>query len=298
MDNKDKSLLWRLSNSAWVVLNHIMPSKIFLSLRYYQIFKKRIDWDNPTSFTEKLQWMKLYGCRPDYVSMVDKLAVKHLVATKIGEEYVIPTLKIWEKADDIELKDLPQQFVIKTNHDSGTVFVCRDKSDADETRIRKMFRQALKRNYYRIGRETPYKYVPRMVFAETFLNSYEEEEIRDYKFFCFSGEPKIFKINFDRSSDFTANYYDLDMNILPFGEVDPAPDYSKTCEKPEGFEQMVDICRKLSEGIPFVRVDLYNVNGKIYFGELTFFPTSGFGPFTSEEWDNRLGDWLILPNKQ
>ena len=295
----EKTLSWTISNYIWVVLNHMLPTKVYLNLRYHQVFKKWIDWSNPRSFTEKLQWMKVYGCRPEYVTMVDKLAVKQYVGGIIGEEIIIPTLKVWEFAEEMDFSALPDSFVLKANHDSGTVLVCKDKRKLNRQQVVKYFKKALSSDYYKIGRETPYKYVPRRIFAEKFLDCGEDREIKDYKFFCFNGEPKIFKINFDRFSNFTANYYDLDMNVLPFGEVDPAPDYSKTCEKPERFEYMVEICRKLSKGIPFVRVDLYNVNGKVYFGELTFFPTSGFGPFTSEEWDNRLGDWLVLPkNKQ
>lgn len=230
--------------------------------------------------------------------MVDKIAVKNYVAGIIGNEYVIPTIGVWKKPEDIDFTALPNKFVLKANHDSGTVYLCKDKDVINHVEIIHMFKKVLRRNYYRIGKETPYKRVPRMIFAEEYLDSGEEGQIRDYKFFCFGGEPKVFKINNRTNTDFIANYYDLDMNILPFGEVDHAPDYSIVAERPDGFEKMIDICRQLSRDIPFVRIDLYNVKGKIYFGEMTFFPASGFGPFTSNEWDIKLGNWLVLPDKQ
>ena len=292
-----KTVGWYISDCIWTILSYILPCKLFVSLRYHQVFGRWIDWKNPRTFTEKLQWMKFFGCRPEYTTMVDKIAVKNHVAGIIGSEYVIPTLGVWTKPEDIDFSELPNRFVLKANHDSGTVFICKDKGEINRAEIIHLFRIVLRRNYYRIGKETPYKRVSRRVFAEEYLDSGEEGQILDYKFFCFGGEPKVFKINYRTNTDFIANYYDLDMNILLFGEVAPAPDYRIVAERPEGFERMTEICRQLSRDIPFVRIDLYNVKGKIYFGEMTFFPTSGFGPFTSEEWDLRLGDWLVLPDK-
>ena len=294
---KSKSISWVVSDAFWSILMHTAPTKLYLSLKYRVIFGKWIDWNNPQSFTEKMQWLKVYGFKPEYVLMVDKVLVKEYVAEKIGKEYIIPTLTFADDVEDLDTNALPTKFVLKTNHDSGTAIVCKDKCSFDFTESKKALKQALKHNYYLMGRELPYKYVKRRVFAEEFIESGTDEEIKDYKFFCFNGEPRLFKINFDRSTAFSANYYDTEMNLMPFGEVWPAPDYSKTCTKIQNFDKMLEICRKLSKGIPFVRVDLYNINGKIYFGELTFYPTSGFGPFTDKEWDLKLGSWITLPKK-
>ena len=282
---------------VWKVLQRILPDKLYLSLKYRVVFKKKLNWKNPKTFNEKLQWLKLYGFRDDYVKMADKVLVKDYVASKIGPEYIIPTLGVWKTAEDIDFASVELPFILKCNHDSGTVIACK-RQDFDADAIRRKMQKALQSDYYLMGREKPYKYIGRRIMAEKFISTPDGTgEIQDFKFFCFGGEPRIFKINFDRSTDFKANYYDTDMALLPFGEVWPAPDYSRTFEHPEGFDKMLEICRTLSEGIPFVRVDLYNVAGKIYFGELTFYPTSGFGPFTDPAWDEKLGSWIKLPSK-
>lgn len=286
------------SDLVWTVFSYTLPSKIYLSFKYRVIFHKRLDWKHPVCFTEKLQWLKLYGFQKEYVRMVDKVLVKEYIAGKLGAEYVIPTLGVWKSADDIDINALPEQFVLKCNHDSGTAVVCRDKGTLNVCKTVATIRKALKRNYYLMGRETPYKYVKRRVFAEQYIENADGTELVDYKFFCFNGEPKITKVDFGRGTRHQANYYDVDMNLLPFGVIASHPDYSRHFDKPENYEEMLGIARKLSDGIPFVRVDLYNVNGKIYFGELTFFPTSGLQPFTDTEWDRRLGGWIVLPDKK
>ncbi len=280
---------------VWIVLSRTLPSKWYLALKYRVIFHRRISWKCPRTFTEKLQWLKLNDFRPGYVDMVDKVKVKQYVADKIGVEYTIPTFGVWKSADEIDFNSLPDKFVLKCNHDSGNVVVCRSKAGLDRDKTRRIFAKALKNDYYYMGRERPYRYVERRIFAEKMLESSNGEELLDYKFFCFNGEPRVFKINFNKEIDFHANYYDMDFNLLPFGEVWPAPS-PRVFERPADFDKMVEIVKKLSEGIPFIRVDLYNVSGKIYFGELTLYPTSGFGPFNNYDWDLKLGEWLMLPS--
>jgi len=286
-----------ISSAVWDVLAHVLPSKWFISLKYRVIFHRWINWKAPEAFTEKLQWMKLYDFRPEYVDMVDKVKVKQYIKEKIGEEYVIPTFGVWKSEKDIDFDALPEKFVLKCNHDSGTVVVCPDKSALDHDEARRVMGRALRTNYYLRGREKPYKYVEHRIFAEQFLQDDSMSELLDYKFFCFDGEPRVFKINFDKDTEFHANYYDMDMNLLPFGEVMPAP-APRIFTKPDNYDKMVEIVRTLSAGFPFVRVDLYNVGGKIYFGELTLYPTSGFGPFNDLGWDLKLGGWLKLPPKK
>ena len=227
--------------------------------------------------------------------MVDKVDAKEYVASIIGEQYIIPTLGVWESASKIDFDKLPDKFILKCNHNSGEVVVCRDKSSLDICQARKMMSRLLKNNYYLVGRETPYKYVKRKIFAERLLEVPDGGGLVDYKFFCFDGKPEFLKINFDKDSVFSANYYDLDMALLPFGEEWPAPNPERLFEKPDNFETMIDIASKLSKSLPFARIDLYNIEGKIYFGEITLYPTSGFGPFNNSEWDRRLGEKIKLP---
>ncbi len=264
-----------------------------------KIYKKRMGYDlnlnRPSTFNEKLQWLKLYDRNSLYTKMVDKFEVKEFVATHIGEEYIIPTLGVWNNFDEINFTELPNQFVLKCTHDSGGLLVVTDKNSLNRMDVQKQFEKCLRRNYFYPGREWPYKNVKPRVIAEKYMEDSDSGDLKDYKFFCFNGKVKCFKSDFDRFVDHRANYYDIDMNLLPFGEKVCLPDFSREFDKPENFEKMIQLAEKLAEGIPFLRVDFYNVNGKIYFRELTFYPASGFGKFEPEEWDEILGSWIKLP---
>ncbi len=279
----------------WWCLGRTLPSKLYLSLRYRQVHKRWINWEDPEYFTEKLQWLKVYGKGQAYAHLVDKVQVKDYVAKRVGSQYVIPTLEVWDSPNDIDIEKLPNEFVMKCNHDSGSLILCRDKNELNVADARESLSKVFRADYYLTGRETPYKYVKRKIFAEELIKSEHGKDLLDYKFFCFNGEPRVFKVDFDRFVDHHANYYDIEKNLLPFGEVWPPFDHSKVIEFPDNYDEMVDVARKLSDGLPFARVDLYNNDGRILFGEITLFPTSGFGPFTDVEWDKKLGDWLILP---
>ncbi len=294
---ENNSLKSRILNCAWLVLQRIMPSKAYLKLRYVVIFKRRLNLKNPVTFTEKLQWLKLYDYHKEYTLYVDKVLVKDYVASVIGRDYLLPTLGVWDSAKDIDFSQLPDKFILKCNHNSGAVVICRDKSLFDAEKARQVMARLLKGNYYLVGRETPYRYVKRKIFAEKLLEMPNGGELLDYKFFCFAGRPEFVKVNFNKDAVFQANYYDMDMNLLPFGEVGHDPDYSREFVKPENFDTMIEIASKLSVGIPFVRIDLYNVDGRIFFGEITFYPTSGFEPFNDNDWDIRLGNMIQLPKK-
>lgn len=294
---ENKGLSWAISNFVWFILARILPKKWYLSLRYHLLYGRWINWKRPQYFTEKLQWLKVYGYGKKETVLVDKVLVKDFVKSKIGEQYVIPTYQVWDDPSKMTFSSLPEQFVLKCNHDSGSIIICNDKKELDIRETKSKLSKIFHTNYYWMGRETPYKYVKRKVFAEKRISSVFGKELMDYKFFCFNGEPKIFKVDFERFVDHHANYYDIQQNLLPFGETWPPPMPSKVIEMPENFEEMVNIAKKLSEGLPFVRIDLYNNDGEIYFGEVTLFPTSGFGSFTDDEWDKKLGEWLILPAK-
>ena len=293
---KHPSLVW------WILLrnvgSYILPDKLYLKLSYRLKMGKKLNLKNPKTFNEKLQWLKLYNRKPEYTTMVDKYAVKQYVAERIGSEYIIPTLGIWNRVEDIDFDTLPNCFVLKTTHDGGGggIVICTDKTKFDKAKaITRLNNSFFKHDIYKELKEWPYKNVPRRIIAEQYLENKNLKELRDYKFFCFNGQCKCFKVDFDRFIEHRANYYDSNGNLLKFGENVCPPLFEKKIEVPKNINTMISLANKLSEDIPFLRVDFYDVDGKIYFGELTFFPASGMGTFTSEEWDLALGEWIHLP---
>lgn len=275
-----------------------MPDREYLQRRFQAEFGKSLNLDSPQTFNEKLQWLKLYNRKPEYTMMVDKYKVREYIAQELGEEYLIPLLGVWDDPDEIDFDALPNQFVLKCNHNSGTgMCICKDKSKLNIEKVKKELRKGLKEDYYLKFREWPYKDVPRKIIAEKYMED-ASGELRDYKFYCFNGVMKFVMINSDRNTDkpTRADYFDRDFNWLDFtwgyshAEVHP--------QKPEQFEKMVAIAERLSKGLPHIRVDLYDCNGKIYFGELTFFDGSGFDKIEPLEWDYKIGEMLKLPSKQ
>ena len=281
--------------SATRKLSRIVPDKLYIKL----LFRGRMGYwpnlKNPQTYSEKLQWLKLYDRNPLYTTMVDKYAVKNYVAEKIGIKYIIPTLGVWNRPEDIDWDTLPDQFVLKCTHDSGGLVICKDKSGLDKAAAIDKLRTSLNRNYYLEKREWPYKNVPRRIIAEHYLED-EFGELRDYKFFCFNGVAKILFIATDRqrkSEETKFDFFDEQFNHLDFRNGHPNADIPPS--KPRSFEEMKILANKLSENIPQVRVDFYEVNGKVYFGELTLFHWSGMKPFDPNEWDLRLGQMIQLP---
>lgn len=285
---------WR----TWaLMLSHFgsfLSDKLYLKLKYRAMMGKKLDLKNPKTFNEKLQWLKLYDRKPEYTVMVDKYTVKKYVADKIGEKYIIPTLGVWDKFEDINFEQLPDQFVLKCTHDSGGLVICKDKLKLDIAGAREKMTKSLKRDFYLMGREWPYKNVPRKIIAEKFMVDESGVELKDYKFFCFDGKPKFFKIDFGRFQEHRANYYDMDGNLLPFAEVECMPNPERRFKLPSNFQDMINIVSTLSTNISFVRIDLYNINGQIYFGEITFYPASGFGIIEPFEWDKKIGSWIKI----
>ena len=275
-----------------------LPDQWAVSIKYRNHFYKKLDLKNPQTFNEKLQWLKLYDRRPEYTRMVDKYLAKEYIASIIGEEYIIPTLGVWKSFDEIDFDALPNQFVLKCNHGSGDVVICKDKKTLDIAAARKKLTAALEQDYYLVSREWPYKDVPRRIIAEQYLENAETHDARDYKFFCFNGEAKCFKVDLDRYRGRHANWYNLDGKILPYGTTGAEPVYDREVKLPEKLAEMIHLAEKLSCGYPFMRVDFYYVNGKVYSGELTFYPASGLTPFTDMEWDRIMGNWLTLPEKK
>lgn len=275
-----------------------LPDSLYLKIMFRLKMGHRLDLKNPSTFNEKLQWLKLYNRKPEYTRMVDKSEAKIVAENILGKGYVIPTLGVWDKFEDIDFNSLPDRFVLKTTNGGGGggVIICRDKTKLNSVSAAKQLNSSLKANIYRHLKEWPYKNVKPRILAEQFMVD-ESGELRDYKFYCFNGEPKVFLVASERFSGHRTyfDYFDMEGNHLPFtqgGTNNPV-----TPALPSTFEEMKQVAKKLSHGLPHVRIDLYSVDEKVYFGEFTFFDSSGFEKFTPEKWDNIFGEWLILPAK-
>ena len=247
---------------------------------------------NPKTFNEKLQWLKLYDRKPEYTTMVDKYEAKKHVAACIGEEYVVPTYGVWEHFDEIDFDTLPNQFVLKCTHDCGGLVICKDKLKLDKVAAKKKIEACLKRNYYWHSREWPYKNVKPRILAEKYLEDCAGDALVDYKFFCFNGIPKVMYISRDHGKEPRTDFFDMEYNHLPFRFRDPNAEITPI--KPKCFDEMCELAKTLSVGVPFLRVDFYQVDDRIYSGELTFYHMSGHAQVTPAEWDNTLGSWITL----
>lgn len=254
----------------------------------------KLNLSNPVTFNEKLQWLKLNDIHPEYTRLVDKIEVKDYVSKIVGEKYIIPTIHTWNSVEEIDWAALPNQFVIKATSDSGGVLVCKDKHTFDISRAIEFLKKNGNRNYTKYNKEYPYKNVPHRFLAEEYMEDESGFELKDYKFFCFDGVPRfLFVATGRQQNDTRFDFYDMNFNHLPVLNGHPNADVWPS--KPENFDEMVEVASKLSSGIPHVRVDLYNVNGKVLFGELTFFHWSGIVPFEPNEWDRYFGEFLNLP---
>ena len=254
-----------------------IPDETFLKMKYKLMMGKKLDLENPKTFNEKLQWLKLHDRNLEYTKMVDKYEAKEYVANIIGKEYIIPTLGVWDKFDDIDFDALPNEFVLKPTHTSGNVFICKDKSKIDYKKLKKQVNKWLKRDYYKIHREWPYKNVKPRIIAEEYLENKDHTSIKDYKFYCFNGQADYVMICTGRETGHPKFYfYNKEWKFMRNMSNDGMKLEGKLEEKPIGIEKMFEIAEKLSQGIKFVRMDLYNVNEKIYFRRIYVFPSSGF----------------------
>lgn len=268
----------------------------YLKLLYKGKMNRKLNLDHPQRFSEKLQWLKLYDRKPEYPLMADKYEVRKYVAEKLGDKkYLIPLISgaVWERADDIDFGILPEQFVLKCTHDSQSVIVCKNKADLNEEIVKKTFNKALKRNYYYEGRQWVYKNIKPRIIAEQFMGTEDGTDLKDYKFFCFNGIPKVIEVDYDRFTNHTRKYYDANWNELDIQNIYPKSD--RTGDKPDHLEEMLDIAAKLSQDMYHARIDLYDIAGSVYFGEITFYHNAGFCKFTPDEVDIQWGEWLKLP---
>ena len=285
---------WIMGGIVRRVLSRLIKNdELYIKLRYFSGMKKFPDLKHPRTYNEKLQWLKLNDKHKEYTRLVDKYAVKEYIEKLNWGGKTIPTLGVWDKFDDIDFAQLPNQFVLKTTHDSGGIVIVKDKNKMDMQKARKKLEKSLQRKYFLMSREYPYKDVKPRIIAEKFMVDESGTELKDYKFFCFNGEVKFLFVATDRPFDTRFDFFDADFNHLPFKQGHPWA--KKEIKKPANFEEMKRAAAALSKGMPHVRVDLYNINGEIYFGELTFFHFSGVVPFEPAEWDEKIGDYLKLP---
>lgn len=260
-----------------------MSDESYLKLRYWASMGRKLDLKNPQTLNEKLQWLKLYNHNPIYTAMVDKYDAKKVIEKVLGNKYIIPTLGIWNKFDEIDFDDLPNRFVLKCTHDSGGLVICKDKSKLDLSTVKKTINKSMQSSYYKWGREWPYKDVRPRIIAEDYMEELNDDGIPsgkalvDYKFFCFNGYAESVMVCTDRESGSPKFYFfDKDWNLKRYNIRGKNAPKGFTIPKPETMDEMFDVAANLSKGIPFVRVDLYSINNHIYFGEMTFFPDSGF----------------------
>lgn len=271
-----------------------LPDKTYLKIKYRLEMGKKLNLENPQTFNEKLQWLKVYNRKPEYTMMVDKYSVREYIKGKIGEDYLIPLLGAWEKWEDIDFGSLPNEFVLKCSHDSGSVVICRDKKIFDFMAAKKKITRKLKMNLYSWGREWVYKDVKPRIIAEKYMVDKTGQFI-DYKFMCFGGYVSCVMVCIDRNIGDTKFYFfDKDWNLLRLNKRGKEAPKDFTLPKPKGMDKMFEIAETLSAGLPFSRIDLYECDGKIYFGEITFFPQSGFDANLLKDTDKYFGDLIDL----
>lgn len=276
-----------------------LSDETYLKIAFKARMHKKLNLDNPKTYNEKLQWLKLYNRQPIYTKLVDKYEVKTIVGKQIGKEYIIPTLGVWNKFEDINIDMLPNKFVLKCTHDSGGLIVVKDKANLNINKARATINNCLQHSFFWGMREWPYKNVRPRIIAEQYMEDSKTMELRDYKFFCFDGEVKALFVASDRmvkGEETKFDFFDENFNHLPF--TNGHPNAKDLPEKPVCFEKMKLLASKLSKGFPHVRIDFYEVDGMVYFGEMTFFHWSGMTPFEPEEWDYKFGEWITLPEKR
>lgn len=295
ISNADYRFLW-LSEQG--LFDHWDDDR-YLSRKFKAAIGQKLNLKDPKTMNEKLQWLKLYDHRPEYTVMVDKYAVRQYIAKKLGGEYLIPILGVWTSPEEINFEDLPNQFVLKCNHNSGLgMYICKDKSKMNLKKVKADLKKGLKQNYFLTGREWPYKNVARKIIAEKYMVDSKSEELVDYKIHNFNGIPKVILVCSQRFSKggLREDFYNTKWEKLNLRRPDH-PTSVKEIEKPQNLEKMLLFSEKLSKGYPFMRTDFYEINGKLYFGEITLYPASGFSKFSPEKWDYKMGNWITLPKK-
>ncbi|MEG2050942.1 MAG: ATP-grasp fold amidoligase family protein [Oscillospiraceae bacterium] len=274
---------------------NLLPDSIYLKLLYYRMIGKKLNLNNPQTFNEKLQWLKLHDRDPQHTIMADKFAVREFIKNTIGEEYLIPLIGVWDNFDDIDFDKLPNEFVLKPNHTSGDIFICENKSQINIEELRHQVEAWMKREYFWVNREWPYKNIKPLIIAEKYMKSKLDHDIKDYKIMVFNGEAKCAFVcsNRSRKNGLNVTFFDMEWNVMPFERHYPK-DKNKI-QKPENFKKMIELAEFLSKDNIFSRIDFYEIDNQLYFGEITFYPGSGFEEFSPSEYDLLLGSWISLP---
>ena len=273
---------------------HVVPEEWYLKRQFLKKVGYPLDLDNPKTFNEKLQWLKLHDRNPLYTKMVDKYEAKKYVADIIGEEYIIPTLGVWDHFDEIDFEQLPEQFVLKCTHDSGSIAICKDKATFDKKTAKKKLERGLRYNYYYSGGfEWPYKNVKPRIIAEKYMVDESAEQLKDYKIFNFDGMPKLIEVDYDRFTEHKCNLYTTDWTFIE-AAIGYPPDPNRIIDRPKALEEMLSLAKKLSVDIKYLRTDFYSIEDKIYFGEMTFYPGSGFAKFSPDKFGLNLGDCINI----
>ena len=276
----------------------IKSDELYLKIIYFLTFGKWLDLKHPESlltFNEKIQWLKLHNDTALFTKMVDKYEVREIIHEKLGDGYMFPLLGVWDSFDEIDFSSLPEQFVLKPTHDSGSIVFCRNRKTFDKDAARRKLSRALKRNYYWQGREMPYKNVkPRLIAEPLMTDNDEKSDLKDYKIFCFNGIVKMIQVDYDRFTNHHRNLYTPDWKLIDAFILYPN-DPKHDIPAPEVLPQMLDIASRLSRGFPFVRIDLYVIKDKIYFGEFTFHHGGGLERIRPREFNRTMGNWIVLP---
>lgn len=276
----------------------LMPENIYNYFFYYynhfrkHYLPKKINLKSPQTFNEKILWLKMYYRYPGANKLADKFLVREYIKRTIGEKYLIPLFGVYDTADKIDFSKLPDSFVLKPNHASGLILFVKDKRKLDELKCKKMLNKWLKLDYYKLSKSYEYKDIKPRILCEEYLEGSREFGLLDYKFFCFNGEPLYIQVDFDRFANHTRAFYDINWNKQPFTTLYPLS--IKELPRPKNFDEMIYVARTLSKDMIFVRIDLYNIEGRIYFGEITFHHGGGFEPVYPKEYDVYLGQLIKL----
>ena len=278
-----------------------LSDRQYLEICYRAKFNRKLNLDSPESFNEKMQWLKLNDRKTLWTDLADKYVAKQIVGEWVGSQHIIPNIGVWHDANEIDFKSLPNQFVLKCNHDSGSVIVIRDKSIINEKEVKKSLNRSLKHTGFWYGREWPYKNIRPLIIAEKYMEDETENEgLTDYKFFCFNGKPKMLYVSVGLEDHSTAriSFYDLDGKSMPFRRKDYDAIQGDLL-LPHNYSDMLRIATQIAEKInnPFVRVDLYSIRKQVYFSEITFYPCNGVMPIEPIAWDRILGSWINLGNE-
>lgn len=273
---------------------HVVPEEWYLKRRFKKQVGYSLNLDNPRMFNEKLQWLKLHDRNPLYTKMVDKYEAKKYVADIIGDQHIIPNLGVWYHFDEIDFDQLPEQFVLKCTHDSGSIVICKDKKTLDKKAARKKLERGLRYNYYyKGGFEWPYKNVKPRIIAEKFMVDESRTELKDYKIHSFNGKPKIIEVDYDRFRNHKQAFYSTEWKKLEYARSYTV-EKGRIIDRPQALGEMLELAEKLASGCSYLRTDFYSIDNQLYFGEMTFYPAAGFGSWNPKEIEEELGDWIQL----